>query len=537
MGRLRRALAATVAMAAVAPATAGAAMRWSEPDTLSPGTPGDVALDARGDVLAVFHRASESRLRSFYTWRPPRGRWTEPRELEGANGRVAMTLSPLGHATAAWNDGRGRIVAAEARPGRAFDRPEVVVSGIGSSNSIDLATDDAGNALLAWSYDTRSGRQNAGSTIFVATRRAGGAWSEPQDVSGDVSGGGPFVAMNPAGAAAVAWITIENGLPHVAYRHPAGSFGSPERVPIPGPSFPLQLALDESGRAYMSGPENVLGGGPVRTVLSVRSALGGWTDPTELARAGGLTTLLVEPSGHAHVLMDRTGANGREVALLTRRPDGSTSDVVVAEGRTGSTGAMNLRGDILAAWEHPLEGDATGPIEAAIRPPGGPFSDALAISDPDAVQPRVALNDAGQAAAMWALGGYANPSAQVAVREDPKLPTLPFPPGVDVDVPGTPRLDGDGDLVLAVRCSRECTAKPRGVVVPGGEEKPASGEGKTRRLRSGRRGTLTVDFGTAAARAVRRALRAGRKPAVHVSVRARGSSPRPVTFSRRVRLR
>ena len=538
MGRIGRVLAAAVAAAALAaPATAGAALRWDEPHTLSPGFPGDVAIDARGDVLAVWHRAGEGEIRTFYAWRPPRGEWTAPRQLEGANPSAAMTLSPLGRATLAWNDGNGRIVAAEALPGRAFDKPDVVVSGIGPSNAIDLATDDAGNALIAWSYDTGSQRMNAGSTIFVSTRRPGAGWTEPQDVSGDVVGGGPFVAMNPAGAAAVGWITNQNGLPEVAYRHPAGGFGPPERVPIPGPSFPIELALDESGRAFVAGPEEVLGPPPVSTLLSVRSPLGGWTEPARLAESGGLLTLLVEGDGDAHALTSRAGPGGREIVLVTRRRDGSLSDEVVARSDGATAGAMNLRGDILAAWERPLGSDAYGPIEAALRPDGGRFGKVQPISAPGAVDPDVALNDAGQAAAMWALGGFANPTAQVSVREDPKQRPLPFPPGVDVDVPGTQRIDGDGDLVLAVRCSRECTAKPRGVLVPGGAEAQASGSGKTRRLRAGRRGTLTLDFGGAGARAVRRAIAAGRKPAVHVSVRARGESPRPLTVSRRVRVR
>ena len=518
MGGARRTLAAALAAAAVVvtgamPAAAGAAMRWSNAETLSPGFPGSVAIDARGDVLAVWHRAASREVQSFYAWRPPRGDWTEPRRFDGASGNVAIAVSPLGRATAVWNDGNGRIVAAEARPGRAFDRPDVIASGVRAGNTFDVETDDAGNAIVAWSHDTRSGRQNAGSTIFVSTRRAGGAWTEPKDVSGDVSGGGPFVAMNPAGASAVAWITIENGLPHVAYRQPAGGFGPPERVPIPGPSYPLQLALDESGRAYVSGPKDVLGGGRVSYLLSIRSPLGGWSEPADLGSAGSTTALLVEPNGRANLLITRPGASGPEVALLTRSPDGSVRDVVVAEGRGPSTGAMNLRGDILAAWEHPLGGGATGSVEAAIRPAGAAFSPAVPISAPNAVRPAVAL------------------------REDPKRPTLPFPPDVDVTVPGTPRVDSDGDLVVAVRCRRRCTAKPRGVLVPGGGRKLERGSGKARRLAARRRGSLKLDFGTRGARAVRRAIKAGRKPKVYVSVRARGKSSRPMTVSRRVRLR
>lgn len=123
------------------------------------------------------------------------------------------------------------------------------------------------------------------------------------------------------------------------------------------------------------------------------------------------------------------------------------------------------------------------------------------------------------------------------MRDDPLLPPLPFPPGLDIDVPALPVLDPDGDLVVPVECTTSCVAGAEGVLDPGGDAAPLAGDGPKRRLRARRRGRLKLDFGADGRAAVRKALKAGRKPVVYVSVRARGKSPRPITVSRRVRLR
>src|SRR5918911_808781 len=216
MRRIRRLLAfaaATAALPLVAAAPAGAALRWAEPETLGAGFPGEVAIDARGDVLAVWQLGTDGQnLRTFYAWRPPRGDWTARRELD-APARFALALSPLGRAAIAWNDGHGRIVAAEARPGGPFGSERTIVSGVKFAD-VDIEVDDAGNAVAA--------------------------------------GGGPFIATNAAGATAVGWMTVVGGLPELAYRPPAGSFGPPERSPLSGPTFPLHMAVDDTGRAVLA---------------------------------------------------------------------------------------------------------------------------------------------------------------------------------------------------------------------------------------------------------------------------------------------
>jgi hypothetical protein len=528
-------------VAALLPASASAELRWSKPDTLmAGGFPGSVHIDARGDVLAVWHRIVEGKVRTYYAWRSPRGSWTQAREIDATSSwnNVAVVLTPRGRATAAFRDAEGNVLVADSPPGGTFDAPVVVARTGAPGSGVQLATDDAGNTILAFGGGPALRPGEGGSSVFVAIRRPDGSFGEPEELKGGAVGGGPFVAVNAAGAAAVAWMTSENGVPQVAYRQPAGSFGPAERPSLAGPTFPFQLAVDDSGRVHVASPTQ-FHVQPVRSVLASRSPLGGWSEPHEFETGGPPSKMLVEPDGTVNLLMDDHGDREHpRVEMATRRPDGTViGPLPVALERAGSDAAMNLRGDILATWEPQF--DTQGPVEGAIKRAGSPafgLTERLSVSD-HAVDPHVAINDAGQAAVMFATGGYSNPSLQVAVREDPADPVLPFPPVVTIDIPSLPPLDGDGDLLVEVRCGGGCKAAASGVLVPGAKEKTLAGSGASRRIGSARRGTLTLDFGRSGAKAVRRALARGAKPRVHLSVRARGKSPRPMTVSKRVRVR
>ena len=545
--RARIAIAFALATMAVcfAAAPAGAALRWTKPETLMDGGyPGTVAIDARGDVLAIWQRnVSAGTSETFYAWRAPRGEWTEPRRIDVSrpHGGLSVSLTPRGAATVGWLDAAGNVRVADARAGGSFDRPEVVASGVHRGGGVRLTTDDAGNALVAWLDPIPTGRMNAGATIFAASRRAGGEWSKPENLSGDVAGAGPFVAMNAAGAAVVEWMTVVGGLPEVAYRPPAGGFGAVERPPLGGPTYPSNIAVDDTGRVHIATGSPAFRPGPVRTVMTTRSPLGGWSDPLEIETPGAApSSLHVQPDGTANLLMNNYDDQGHNrVQFATRRPDGTVvGPFTLADDAVAGRGAMNLRGDVLAGWATPPEGQkAKGPVRVADKLSNlTAFGPPVTVSSAPGVFPEFALNDARQAAAVWAAGGYGNPSFVVAVREDPTDPVLPFPPAVDVDAP-IPTIDGDGDLLVPVTCSGACTANASGIVATGGGDELRRGSAKSRRLTAKRRSRLTLDFGSAGAKAVRRAIKAGRKPTVYLSVRARGKSPRPMTVSRRVRLR
>lgn len=563
----RRSFAALAPLALAAllalPGSAGAALQWSAPKTLGEGYGGagygsarkNVHIDARGDVLALWHQGEvvdgESVKATFYAWRAPGGRWTPVRQLGPAapapDGPV-VALTPRGHAVALWQL-RGTIFTAETNVGGEFgDGQALGRTNPDSAADLDIAVDDAGNALAAWQgNETRQPGPNGASgwEIFTATRTPEGKWSDAQLLQNEQAVVGPDISMNAAGAAVIAWAeSVYNRPPQrISYRPPAGQFGASELLPAEGFGIPT-VAIGDSGEAVVvtadirfAGRQHPEG----NSLIAVRHPVGGWSEPVRFVTAEPPRGLSLAPDGSATMFMtDNTDRDHPQAQYVTRLPDGEVEGpVTVASNRFWSDIATNLRGDLLTSLTTP---SFRGPVELAERPgrsatfgPPGPSPGAVDSS-------RVALNDAGQAAISWVQEPPSVWSAEptrvrIAVREDPALPVLPFPPTVEIDAPDVPQLEEDGTFRIAVKCSTRCKAQSEGLLAPGGDAQLVAGEGPSKKLGAKRRGVLKVRFGREQFRSVRKAIRAGRKPWVSVSVRARGRSPRPTTVSRRIRLR
>jgi hypothetical protein len=545
--RGRNALLATLALVVVValPAEAGAALTWSRPQAVTEGNshPEAVHISARGDVLALWRREeSDSTFSTHYAWRPPRAHWTDSRQLGATvppGARIAVALTPRGQATALWADD-GKVFAAEANPGGDFSNPQP----IGRADSccattLDLAVDDSGNALAAWSGEQvpQTGpNEPGGAKIYAATRTPAGEWSEPQLVREGVTGAGPDLAMNSAGAAVIGWADALNLEPYIAYRPPSGRFGPAERVPSKYWGIPI-VAIGERGEAVVATASRSHSvNETVNAVMAVRQPLGDWNEPVGFPIANAPSDLFVDPAGTATMFMtDSSDRDQLQAQFVTRSRSGEIQGPnTVAGDRMWGDIATNLRGDTLALLDQP---GADLPVELVERSVAQMFGPRRNAPGGVATHARVALNDAGQAAVVLGVGGVFNPRVQLAVREDPTLPVLPFPPTVEVDTLADTGIDENGELRLAVSCSAACKATPNGILAAEGTGQLVAASGSGKRIRAKRRGLVKLRFGSDQARKVRKAIRAGRKPWVSVSVRARGRSPRPVTVSRRIRLR
>ena len=524
---------------AAAAAPAHAAPTWSDPVELGQGFGGKVLIDARGDVLATWGSVDSktSTATAHYAWRSPRGTWSAPRTLPAKlrdTAQFAAVLTPRGDATVAWSED-GRIVSADARPGRALGNLQTVASDQRDAERPSLATDDEGNLVVAWTFhdcEPPEPRDTADCyrSTSVATRRSGGRWRGPHFTA---LGETAQAAVNPAGAAAVSFLA-PGANARLAYRHPGGSFGAVEVPPVAGYGL-ADVAIDDAGRATLTtrSLSTLFGRQQARTSAAQRHPLVGWGEAGELPGGASIHfTLLAEPSGGAFFLTDQRRSS---VTHAERRPDGSfDGPATLAADADAPSAAINFRGGILAAWHSPAAGSReAAQVFVADRSAGGAFETPQPVSrDPGAVDPSVALNDAGQAAAVWTQGT----STGVAVREDPAAGTLPFPPDVAVETPKAARLDSDGGLRLVIRCNRSCRATPTGILAVGGGDLRAAG-GPTKTLKAGRRTGITLRLGAAAAKRVRQELKAGRRPWVGFTIRAQDDSPRPMTVTRRVRLR
>ncbi|MDQ3934211.1 MAG: hypothetical protein M3340_06220 [Actinomycetota bacterium] len=541
-------LALAAGIAAALPGTAAAALLWSQPERLSRNGANGVntAIDARGDALAVWgERYGPGRGGNAYSWRAPGGEWSARRFVnvdedgEWTYPRVVMT--PLGHATVVWGGADGALLAADARPGQAFG-PPVAVTGRMPQTHPELAADDAGNLLVAWPEADRDER-TIGWSVRIASRPAGASWTAPRTLT-DRAAGTVAIAVNSAGAAAVVWSSADTAEPWIAYRPPAGDFGPPERVPL-GAGF-AKVALSEAGEAIVSMPGSLLSAPHSNGErFAVRSPLGEWAEPVELDPLGSATQLLAERDGSVSFLVEKpeVASDPREIRYVTRRRDGTIRDSgPIATDAFAASAGTNLRGDVLVAWTQ-MSGEGEHwevPTRVGIaQRRAGLFVPEPLLSEPTAQPRRPALNDAQQAVVGWDAASQPgeHPAwVMAAVREDPKLPPLPFPPVVDILPLPDAALDPDGGLRVDARCSLSCKLTPSAMLYASKSTPLASGRGPSRRLRARARRGVEVRFGKDAARSVRKALRQGRRPWVSISLRARGASPRPVTFSRRVRL-
>jgi hypothetical protein len=548
-GRVPFAL-ALILLAAAAPCAAKPA--WSEPETISePGLAFSprVAMDAVGNTLAAWvEREPDGRYVSAYRWWRPGSGWGPVRQVPRARGGIEdLEITPHGEASVLVLRNSPDYLApvavavGTARPGEAIGDFQTVTEDAATGFSARFGLDDAGGAIVAWRSWADPYKTHGPEPSFVATRPPGGEFGPPQHV-GD-SGNGPQAAdINAAGAAAVAW--AENDGAKVTYRPPGGSFGPPEPSGLYGPT--IALALNVGGGLAVTSAIPYLNPGPEsRARYATRSPLGEWSGPRVLDADGIVTDLFFDPLGALTFLIAHRPANSNEstARVITLRPDGSLDDAPLSSGptRSGPAGAMNLRGDILAAWERPHgDGDATEVVARDRTFGAGAFGPELVLANSYRGSVETALNDLGQAVVAWWESnpdGEARGAIRAAVRDDPTLREIPQPPDADIYSDPLASLDGDGDLLAPVRCSQRCKVTATGIVFPGGEAQPMAGSSKSKRLAARRRTRIKLDFGTEGAKAVHDALAAGGRPWVSVSVRARGKSPRPFIISRRFKIK
>jgi hypothetical protein len=526
-------LSAVVALAA--PGFASARMAWSTPQPVSQpiAIEGGVRVvsDARGDTLVVWvQRDGTACCQYFYRWRPPGGAWTPVRLLgQSAQTLFDLGITPYGEATAVWADPAREIVTSTAWPGRPFAGQQVLdrsANGVGWAYP-HLAVDDQGDAVAVW-----TGYYEPGPVRF-AMRPAGHQFGAARTVSPS-SAGITSAAMNPAGAAAIAWITAHGT--RLSYRPPAGSFGPPEPMPVGAATVPV-TAVASDGTAIVAGTgiraDGDASGG---TTYAARLPVGGWQSQTMLDSGGFIEQVLAEPDGAVSFMFERSdGTTGRTTMFATREPDGRLLGprAVSPPGSGFPFVAMDLTGDMLATWTDNSNGWGRGSrIAVADRPAGGVFGAQTVVSDEDSILSQAALIDGGDAVVAWTQ--LPGPVVEAAIREDPSAPPLPFPPAVRIIAAHAEKVDGREVLRLTLRCSERCAIR-MGALVHAGNRVVAA-RGPATHLARRRNRAVSVPLSRELARLIHRARAAHQKAWASVSVTAAGRSPRPVTFTEAVPL-
>jgi len=289
----------------------------------------------------------------------------------------------------------------------------------------EVAVDAEGNAVAIWE------RHVGGAEIVEASERpAGGEWSEPETLSlpGE-EGERSMVAIDASGDAIAFWITGDGSthfLVRSAVRPSGGEWSAPETLsePLSEAVTPL-LAVDAASEAVAVW--TVFKGGDRRLQGTVRSANGAWSEPEDLSPAGqhvnplqGGPDVAIDASGTAIAVWTLEGSSNYIVQATVRAAGGDdwgAPDDLSAAGQdaTEPAVAMNEAGEAVAVWTR-IDGSDT--VQGAARPAGGAWTapDDLSAAGQDAGEPEVAIDEAGEAVAVWRRYDGSNLIVQGSMR-------------------------------------------------------------------------------------------------------------------------
>lgn len=485
----RPAVASAVALALMATlaSQAIAAPSWLAPRTLSPdgylATSARVAIDAAGTATAVWQELKIGASSSTVRWssRPVGGEWQPVQTLASVGsdgGSAEIAADAAGNALAAWIDGTGPspLLKTAFRPAAgSWQLPQTVDTG--AATSPHVAVDALGNAVAVW---------ERGGGIRAAARSASlGAWSSPQDLSvpmPDHTAGSPDVAIDPAGDAVALWNlrSSDEQLVQASVRPAAGGpwQASQDLSPHNYSAIDPRVSIDASGIALAVWSEKQQATGAPRVIRAASRPTGGpWQSAETISRsaAAALTPqVAIEPTGQAVAVWSTSDAGNTAFEYADRSPAGvwgAPGSILRGAQATFGELVVNPVGDAVATWSR---SDGANPgMQAANRTAGGAWgaSQTLSAAGQDATADDAAIDDAGNAVAIWqgsaGGSGVAVQAAAYGAGSDASstIATTPPPPGTG---PVAPRRDVIGPIVLIAVSKRASlrTLLAHGLKVP-----------------------------------------------------------------------
>jgi hypothetical protein len=200
--------------AAARPAGGG----WSRPQRLSPGNDSfspEVAVDAKGNAVAVWWNTSQRAIQASH--RPAGRRWSPPQVLSRQTESEEhpypdVALDARGNPVAVWwrsgepGSDNYTVHAARRRPGRGWGAPERIgqaSGGLSYASPPQVAVDAQGNSVAVW-VARRHGYDSDG--VQAARRPVDGSWRAPEQLSAPGEQvDRPKIALNSRGEGVAVW--------------------------------------------------------------------------------------------------------------------------------------------------------------------------------------------------------------------------------------------------------------------------------------------------------------------------------------------
>lgn len=259
----------------------------------------------------------------------------------------------------------------------AWTNPFPLSDASGDAASPAIGLDPVGNAIIVY--------REAGGTLFLNTRAPDGTIGTRVPVN-NVRAGPPSLAVNPAGAAAIAWQESDgvNSRLHLRLRRANGSFVSPQIISQAGTDvYSIEIGIDNAGDVFVSW--GAVFNGANRTFLRVRNGASGALSPIQSISPGTGTFIqphmAVEPAGKAFLTYVSSGASGERVFGRLRSAAGVLSAAAAFSGTSTiieSSVALGATGTALVAWSFDIGGVARA--QARTRAANGALSTTVTLS-------------------------------------------------------------------------------------------------------------------------------------------------------------
>ena len=287
----------------------------------------------------------------------------------------------------------------------AWTTPEPVSDTDRSIFDPQIAVDAAGNATAVW-------RINDGSNFIIqaSTKRVDESWQDPENLSADgYDANTPQIAVNAAGNATAVW-TINDGSNFIIQAKTKlvdGIWQDLNNLSTPGRTArEPQIAMDATGNATAVWAED---DGSNYIVQARTKPFGeSWQDIATLSDAGQSARepqIAVDADGNATAVWVRYNGSEYIIQASTKRVGESWQDPenLSADGYDTSVPqiAVNAAGDAAAVW---VGSDGSNEIiQATTKPFGESWQDPVDLSEAgrNNVAPQIAVNADGNATAVW----------------------------------------------------------------------------------------------------------------------------------------
>jgi PKD domain len=315
----------------------------------------DVGLDAGGNAVAVWAQRDVDRFYVVGDLRPAAGGvWFAPVALSSLSSNAtsgpSLALVPSGEVLVAWIDsGAVRVARGEATTG-VWDQPLTpATGGVGADTDVAVALNNAGDAVLAWSW-----RRSASGPAVVqaAFRPAGGNWDAAVDL-GTAGTGRSHVqaAINQAGGAAVVWLD-GTALRRAGRSRSTGSWSAGATIATNVAEDGARVGMNAAGNAVAVWANKATGA--IRAAL--RPAGGAWRPPERVSSAAASAArVALDSSSRAVAVWNRTSAQVVLTETADLVPNGPllTSVTAPASAHVGATARFSVTA---RAWGAPLAG-------------------------------------------------------------------------------------------------------------------------------------------------------------------------------------